>query len=150
MINIFFYRLRSLIKNKELIFWVMLFPILLVTLFNMAFSNFGEFGLINTIDVGIIGDTDNHLVQIMEQVEHNDERLFELHNVSYEEGRELLADNELRALIQIYEDGSFSLIVNSLNIPQTILRQFLDSYKQQTALAQSQRRTYKLYRTIIC
>ena len=49
--NIFMYRFKALIKNKELVFWVILFPILLVTLFNMAFSNFGEFGIINTINV---------------------------------------------------------------------------------------------------
>ena len=54
MINVFIYRLKSLIKNKELVFWVMLFPILLVTLFNMAFSNFGEFSIIGTLNVGIV------------------------------------------------------------------------------------------------
>ena len=74
----------------------------------------------------------------MEQVEHDDENLFEITNVSYEEGRELLADGEVVALIKIEESGEFSLIVNSLNIPQTILRQFLDTYEQKHALIQSQ------------
>jgi len=54
MINVFIYRLKSLLKNKELVFWVLLFPILLVTLFNMAFSNFGEFNIIGTLNVGIV------------------------------------------------------------------------------------------------
>ena len=51
MKTMFIYRLKALMKNKELVFWVMIFPILLVTLFNMAFSNFGEFGIIGTINV---------------------------------------------------------------------------------------------------
>gem|GEM_PF-6913057 len=51
MISVFIYRLKILIKNKELMFWVILFPILLVTLFNMAFSNFGEFGFVTTLNV---------------------------------------------------------------------------------------------------
>ena len=49
--SIFIYRLKSLLRNKELVFWVMLFPILLVTLFNMAFGNFDSMGIIETIDV---------------------------------------------------------------------------------------------------
>jgi len=51
MITMFMYRLKALMKNRELIFWVMLFPILLVTLFNMAFSNFGEFNIVRTMEV---------------------------------------------------------------------------------------------------
>ena len=54
MIDVFIYRAKALMKNKELVFWVLLFPILLVTLFNMAFSNFGEFGMFGTLEVGVI------------------------------------------------------------------------------------------------
>ncbi|MCL2355338.1 MAG: ABC transporter permease, partial [Oscillospiraceae bacterium] len=140
MITIFVYRFKALMKNRELIFWVMLFPILLVTLFNMAFSNFGEFNIIGTIEIGIVDNPaqPSHLVQVMEMVEVGDENLFALNNLSYEEGRELLADNEVAGLIKIHEDGEFELIINRNNIPQTILRQFLDNYKQQTTLIQSQ------------
>ena len=35
----FKYSLKILLKNKSLIFWTFAFPILLGTLFNMAFSN---------------------------------------------------------------------------------------------------------------
>ena len=71
-------------------------------------------------------------------VEVGDEKLFELQHLTYEEGRELLTDNEIVGLIKIHENGEFELIINRNNIPQTILRQFLDNYKQQTELAQSQ------------
>ena len=47
----FIYRLKSLIKNKELVFWVMLFPIILVTLFNMAFSGFEGMAVMEPVNV---------------------------------------------------------------------------------------------------
>ena len=135
MIHIFIYRLKSLIKNKELVFWALLFPLVLVSLFNMAFGNLVEANLIRTVNVGIIGDKESHVVEIMEEIKHNNENLFNISYVSYEEGRELLTENELHGLIKI---DDLILIIDRSNISQTILYQFLNNYKQTTSLIESQ------------
>ena len=42
------YNLKTLFKNKTLIFWTYLFPIILGTFFNMAFSNIENNKVFNT------------------------------------------------------------------------------------------------------
>ena len=78
------------------------------------------------------------IAEVMNEVYIDDEALFAVQVVSYEEGRELLEENEIRGLIKVHEDGSLSLIANNMGMQATILRQFLDNYKQTTTLIMSQ------------
>ena len=48
------YTLKSLLKNKGLLFWTFAFPLILATLFNMAFSNWTESEKFDPIDIAII------------------------------------------------------------------------------------------------
>ena len=45
------YSLKILLKNKSLIFWTFVFPILLGTLFKMAFSNIENSETLKIIDI---------------------------------------------------------------------------------------------------
>ena len=53
-IHNFKYTLKILLKNKELVFWSFAFPIILATLFNMAFSNISNSQKLDIIDIAII------------------------------------------------------------------------------------------------
>jgi very-short-patch-repair endonuclease len=48
------YSLKILLKNKSLIFWTFVFPILLGTLFKMAFSNIENSETLKIIDIAIV------------------------------------------------------------------------------------------------
>ena len=50
----FKYTLKTLLKNKSLIFWTFAFPILLATLYNMAFSNIEKSEKLSIIDIAIV------------------------------------------------------------------------------------------------
>ena len=47
----FKYSLKILFKNKGLLFWTFIFPIILGTLFNLAFSNIEKIETFNKIEI---------------------------------------------------------------------------------------------------
>lgn len=50
----FKYSLKILLRNKALLFWTFIFPIILGTFFNMAFSNIEKEESLNIIDIAIV------------------------------------------------------------------------------------------------
>ena len=51
------YNIKTLFKNKGLIFWSFAFPIIMATLFNMAFGNWEESEKFDPIKIGIINNS---------------------------------------------------------------------------------------------
>ena len=138
MANIFTHRLKALIRNKELIFWLLLFPILLATLFNMAFSDMMDGNLISQIDIAVVDGNNAHVTSVLEEVRLNDDYLFNINHANYEDATELLQDGEVSGIIKISYNDEITLIVRIAGMEQAILHQFLNNYKQQTALIYSQ------------
>ena len=65
------YSLKILLKNKSLIFWTFVFPILLGTLFKMAFSNIENSETLKIIDIAIVNDTEfNNDVTLKETIKY--------------------------------------------------------------------------------
>ena len=54
----FIYSLKTLFKNKSLIFWTFALPIILGTFFNMAFSNIENSEKLDIINIAIIDNED--------------------------------------------------------------------------------------------
>ena len=52
----FKYTLKTLFRNKALIFWTFAFPIILGTLFKLAFSNIENKEKLDIIDIAIVDD----------------------------------------------------------------------------------------------
>ena len=50
------YTVKTLFKNKVLIFWTFAFPIILGLLFNMAFSNIEKDEMLNVFDIAVVYD----------------------------------------------------------------------------------------------
>ena len=57
----FKYSLKILFKNKGLLFWTFIFPIILGTLFNLAFSNIEKTETFNKIDVAITPNNNSYI-----------------------------------------------------------------------------------------
>ena len=53
-IHNFKYSLKTLFRNKMLIFWTFAFPIILGTLFHLAFSNISKTETFDAIDIAIV------------------------------------------------------------------------------------------------
>ena len=52
--HIFKYRMKCLLKDKETMFWTLLFPLALGIFFNLAFSGIGKGETFQTIPVAVV------------------------------------------------------------------------------------------------
>ncbi|MDF2841548.1 MAG: type transporter [Clostridia bacterium] len=136
LLHNYIYRIRCIVRDKQTLFWTLLFPILLATLFNMAFSNLSSAELFSEIKIGIV-DNDEYrkstdFIKAIEAVSgSNKNELFTVTYSTKEEANKLLEDNKIEGYI--YFDSGIKLIVQESGINQTIIKGFLDDFGQTTS-----------------
>lgn len=131
----FKYSLKTLFKNKILIFWTFAFPIILGTFFNMAFSNIAESEKLKTIDIAIVNDKDFQDNEIYKNAfeklsdENNDDRLFVTKYVDENEAKDLLEKDEIVGFLKMKDDKPM-LVFQKNGISQTILKYVTEEIEQ--------------------
>lgn len=123
------YSLKSLIKNKGLLFWTFLFPLLMATLFNMAFGNWVESEKFESIDIVIIKNSyyeDNEVAKrVFESISSGENRVFNITYVSDDVALKLLNDDKITGYIKYYDGGS-NITVKSNGVSATIIKSVVD------------------------
>ena len=100
-IHNFKYTLKILLRNRMLIFWTLAFPIILGTLFNMAFSNIENSEKFDIINIAIVDNEDFENNEIFKESfknlssEENEDRLFDTKYVTNEEASVLLQNGDI-------------------------------------------------------
>lgn len=128
------YRIKCIVKDKETMFWTLLFPIILATLFNLAFSNLSSAEDFSSINIAVVKDSEYEknldFVEAIKSVSsgEGDNDLFEVQYTSKDEAKELLDDNKVDGFI--YFDDDIRIVVKKSGINQTILKSFVDEFKQ--------------------
>lgn len=126
-IHNFKYSLKILLKNKSLLFWTFIFPIILGTLFKLAFSNIEKKETLSTFDIAIVENEEfkNNLMykKTFEALGNpaNDERLFNIKYVSIEEAKKLLEESNVVGYL-ILKDNKPTIYVNNSGINETVLK----------------------------
>lgn len=130
--HLFVNRLKILFRDKELIFWTLIFPLILATLFNLAFSKINETEKYTAVKIAVVVDEEyeknEQFKQTLEIASKGEERLFDLEKVSKQEAEEKLLKGEIKGYILGEE-----LTVKEQGLEQTIIKQFLDVYHQKIA-----------------
>lgn len=129
--NLFKYEFLSGIRQKEVIFWMMCFPIILSTLFNLAFSNLYEKDeMFAEIPVAVVEEkSDEAFRTVMEQLSTGDSPLFTVQYTDRDEAMELLEKKKISGII--YAGDELSMAVSGKGIVPTIIRSFLEQYTYQ-------------------
>lgn len=141
-------RIKILFKNKQIIFWSLMFPFILGTLFYVSFSSITEKteGR-NTIPVAIT-TTDASDISIEELHKSGTmDYFFEMidtlskedyitsKEMTFKEGKSALKEGTITGIITVDDKtGELSLIVNNSEIDETILKEILDTCKRNTAV----------------
>lgn len=141
--HLFKYRLKVLFKEKQLLFWSGIFPIILGTFFHMAFSDITEkTENISEINVSISVKEGNGSP---EEIVKGDEAYakfidsmiaegyFSVDYDDYETAKEKLADDKVEGIILVEgtEKGvSSSLMFSKSGMNQTILKYIINTYNQ--------------------
>ena len=126
-IHNFKYSLKTLFRNKALIFWTFAFPIILGTFFNMAFSNIESSEKFDIINIAIIKNDDFNNNEIFKTAfeelsdKNTDDRLFETRYTTEEEAKKLLEDEEIVGYMKLVNDEP-KLTFTTSGINETIFK----------------------------
>ena len=139
----FKYNLKILFRNMSLVFWTYIFPILLGTLFSLAFSNIENKEKLDIINIDVVNDNNfnksiayNETIKILSDEESSD-RLFNTKYTSLEESKKDLENNDITGYLLFNDVDEVTIYVNSNGINETVLRYVMDEVKSNKIMMES-------------
>jgi len=136
--HVLHYRLKCFFRDRQMLFWTLLFPLLLATLFNLAFANLVSIEKFLSIRIAVVDNAayrQNESLQAalaaVSTAGESGNRLFEIILTDQAEAERMLNENRIDGYID--EDSSLRLVVKSTGLNQSILKSFLDDYSQTKA-----------------
>ncbi|MHB1483724.1 MAG: ABC transporter permease [Saccharofermentanales bacterium] len=130
--HVFSHRLKCIVRDKEMMFWTLLFPIILATFFNMAFANLNKHDLFNSINLAVVDNaeyqSDKNMQNFLSDVNSGEKKLFSIKVVSDEKAREMLKANEVSGYLDLSK--GIGLYFKDTGFNQTIIKSVFDQYVQ--------------------
>lgn len=128
------YTIKSLLKNRTLIFWTFAFSIILSTFFYMAFSNIENDEKLQIFDIAVIDNESFENQEIYQETlkklsEESDDKLFNIKYVGKEEAEDLLEKSEIEGYI-LFENETPKIVVKNTWTYQTIIKFVVDEIEQ--------------------
>ena len=130
------YRMKTMLRQKTLIFWSLAFPLILGMLFYFMFSGINDLEQFQKVPVGVLkGDAlPEEFVTLLKGVKTEDEiPLFQVK--TYDDltmAEKALQSEKIYGIIQAKDD--LSLTVKSSDHYSSLIKTFLDQYRENTAL----------------
>lgn len=134
-IHNFKYSLKSLLRNKMLIFWTFAFPIILGTLFKVAFSNIENSEKLDIINIAIVQneefENNEAFKTSFEKLsdENNEDRLFNTQYTTKEEAKDLLNKGEIIGYMELKQDKPVLTFVTN-GIDETVFKHVAEEIVQ--------------------
>lgn len=134
------YRIKFFLHTRTILFWALIFPMLLGTLFQATFGGaMSKAEGFRVIPVAVVTDSAasnaNEFLTMVKQVSYqNEDKMFEVQEVSLEEGKQLLKDEKVDGII--LNSSIRELIVSGSNFETSVLKQFLDIYLRNESFIQ--------------
>lgn len=119
------YTIKTLFKNKVLIFWTFAFPIVLGLFFNMAFSNIEKDEKLQVFDIAVVNNNAFQKEKIyqdaLKKLEHGKDKLFNIKYVSQKKANKLLNNSDIKGYI-IFENDKPEVVIKENGTYQTIIK----------------------------
>lgn len=134
-IHNFKYSLKALLRNKMLIFWTFAFPIILGTLFKVAFSNIENSEKLDIINIAIVQneefENNEAFKASFEKLsdENNEDRLFNTQYTTKEEAKDLLNKGEIIGYMELKQDKPVLTFVTN-GIDETVFKHVAEEIVQ--------------------
>ena len=138
--QIFVKRLKLATRNKQNIFWTLLFPILLSTLFYVTFGDIYNQYSSEAIETAVVFETENeeiknNITNFLENLKMNDHKMLNITYTDYETAEDLLKDNEkVNGIISVRDNGKLELALYSNGVLSTIQENIVTVYNQNVNL----------------
>lgn len=125
------YSLKTLFRDKGLIFWTFAFPILLGLFFNLAFSDIEKSETLDIIDIAIIDNYEYQNNTIIKEAfkelesSTSNNQLFNIKYVDIDEANKLLDDNKIEGYI-LLENNDKKIVVKENGVNATVIKSVVD------------------------
>ena len=127
-LHILLYEIKSSLRVKDLIFWLILFPIILGTLFKIAFSDLYEKQIsTDPIPTAIVVTAENEAFRsVVDSISDSDEPLMKPEYLPEEAALKKLESGDVKGII--YAGDKISLTVSGEGAEQSVLKLFVEEY----------------------
>ena len=127
MLHLIKYNILVKLRNFNMTFWPLVFPLILGTFFFFAFGNLNDADF-ETVQVALVRETtSNPLFDFyLEQVQLSDSDLINIHELTEQKALAALKNREISGIY--YTGMTPSLTINAHGIPESILQSILESY----------------------
>lgn len=132
----FFYQIKRLLRSPTPMFWSVGFPVILGGLFYFMFGNIADVQQFSEVPVGIIVEKQNDaFLDLMKNVEvEEDTAMFKVTEYQNTEDAEAALKKEEITGYVIVKGEDFEMVVTESSISSSLIKTFLDQYKQNFAL----------------
>lgn len=119
------YTIKTLFKNKVLIFWTFAFPIILGLFFNMAFSNIEKDEKLQVFDIAVVNNNQFQKEKIyqeaLKKLSNSKDKLFNIKYVSQKKADSLLNNFDIKGYI-IFKNDKPEVVIKENGTYQTIIK----------------------------
>lgn len=132
----FKYSLICTFREKSFLFWLLIFPIILGTLFHLAFGNMYEIETIfESIPIAIVEKHKNETFNtVIQSISQEDNPILKAEYLNEKDALKKLEKNDIAGIIYSDEDITLKVSTKGEKMKQTILREFLNSYRANAAI----------------
>ncbi len=123
-IHNFKYTFRTLFKDKILIFWTFAFPIILGTLFSLAFSDIENNEKLSVIDIAVVNGEHEVFKSVFDSLSEGEDKIFDVKYVSEDEALKLLEEEEITGYVVLNIKPKVVVSTNGIN--ETIFKYVVD------------------------
>ena len=129
------YELKGGLRSKDLIIWLILFPLILGTVFKVGFGSIYEkTEKFNSIPVAVVEETENKAFrQVLENIESADEPFITASFTDKANAEKLLDDGDVEGII--FSGEKLSLTVKEKGLRETMLKSFVEQYSVREKIA---------------
>lgn len=134
------------LRSKDVILWMLIFPVFLGTVFHIAFSNINASNSFESVPVAVVMEAENEAFRtVMDEITADDEPLFAVTYTDREQAMKLLEENEISGIM--FVDDSVKISVSGLssgttiNVKKTIVKSFAEQYNSTSEIIENTMKT---------
>jgi len=128
-IHNFKYSFKTVFRNKMLVFWTFMFPIILGLFFNLAFSDIEKNEKLDVIDIAYVEEKENYVYKSsFEELSKGEDKLFNIKYVTEEKAKNLLEEDKISGYVVVGENAD--LFVKSSGINETVIKEVIDEISE--------------------
>lgn len=142
----FKYEFLVCLRSKDVILWMLLFPVFLGTVFHIAFSNINSSNSFEAVPIAVVMESENEAFRtVMDEITADDEPLFTVTYTDSEQAMDMLENNNVSGIM--FVDDSVSVSVSGLtsgttiNVKKTIVKSFAEQYNSTAAIIENTMKT---------